>query len=133
MDLEKIISDYNLVSLLVSIVALIISIIALVYTVLTYLLKSGVRFRCDLSVTSSVETEDKYISSITLENLKDKPAVIFEIFLRIGNNNYLLLEEFEKSPLILAPFEVYYRKYDPVVFYLDSDERVRFKDFAFFE
>lgn len=103
--------------LLISIVALVISIIALVYTVLAYLLKSGHKIRCDISTTSTVECEDNYISSITLENLKDRATVIFDIYLKLGHSNYLLIESFANSPLILKPFEVYHKEYSPILFY----------------
>lgn len=109
--------DYNSITLLISIIALIISIIALVYTIVSYLLKRGNKIRCDISTMSTIETNENYISSITLENLKDKATVIFEIYLRIGYNNFLLIEEFNDAPLILKPFEVYFKEYDPVLFY----------------
>ena len=32
-------------------------------------------------------------------------------------NNYLLVEDFSDSPLILKPFEVYYKEYEPILFY----------------
>lgn len=109
--------DENIISLIVSIIALAIAIIALIYTVRTFLLKSGQKFRCDIGTTNSFDSTESYISSITLENLKDKAAVIFSIYVRYGLNNYLLIEEFGNSPLILKPFEVYYKEYDPVLFY----------------
>ncbi|AZA83743.1 hypothetical protein C1637_14120 [Chryseobacterium lactis] len=109
--------DYNSITLLISIIALIISIIALVYTIVSYLLKRGNKIRCDISTMSTIETNENYISSITLENLKDKATVIFEIYLRIGYNNFLLIEEFNDAPLILKPFEVYFKEYDPILFY----------------
>lgn len=120
--------NYNTVTLLISIVALLISIIALFYTIVTFLLKQGNKIRCDLSTMSTIETEEKYISSITLENLKDKATVIFEIYLRIGYNNYLLIEDFSDSPLILKPFEVYYKEYDPVLFYTISMDKMIVND-----
>lgn len=87
------------------------------FTIRAFLLKSGQKFRCDISVASTIECEDKYVSSITIENLKDRAAVIFKIFIKYGLNNYLLIEDFSNSPLILKPFEVYYQEYDPILFY----------------
>jgi hypothetical protein len=107
----------NIISLLVSISALLISIIALFYTIRAFILKSGQKFRCDIGITSSIDCSDKYISSITLENLKDRASVIFSVYIRYGLNNYLLIEDFSNSPLILKPFEVYYKEYDPILFY----------------
>lgn len=74
---------------------------------------------------STIETKENYISSITLENLKDKATIIFEIYLRLGYNNFLLIEEFNDAPLILKPFEVYFKEYDPVLFYtINMDKMV---------
>lgn len=106
--------------LIISLIALLVSLIALVYTVLTYLLKSGHKIRCNYTTRSSREGHDTFISSLTLENLKDRATVIFDIYLKLGNNNYLQIESFENLPLILNPFEVYYKKYDPVLFYSDG-------------
>lgn len=109
--------DENIISLLISISALLISLIAMYFTIRAFLLKAGQKFRCDISVCSTIECDDKYISSITIENLKDRAAVIFKIFAKYGLNNYLLIEDFSNSPLILKPFEVYYKEYDPILFY----------------
>ena len=107
----------NTVSTLISITALLISTIALYYTIRVFLLKSGQRFRCSYSVMTSIDCEDKYVSSIIVENLKDRAAIIFKIYIKYGLNNYLLVEDFSDSPLILKPFEVYYKEYDPILFY----------------
>lgn len=107
-----------------SITALVISIIALIYTIKTYLLKSGQNIRCSYSTTSSIECDDDYISRITLENLKDKAVVIFGIYLKIGENNFLELENFEDSPLILKPFEAYQKNFDPIICYTVSMKRI---------
>lgn len=104
----------NLISLINSIVALIVSVIALIYTVRTYLLKSGSSVRGSYGTCSSVSCEDKYVSSVTLENLKDRSTVIFSIYLKIGHNYFLEIENFESSPLILKPFEVYRKEYDAI-------------------
>lgn len=105
------------IGLLSSLSALIISILALGYTVKAYLLKAGHNLRCDIGTCSSIECNDHYVSSITLENIKDRATVIFKIYLRLGRNYYLLLEDFSNSPLILRPFEVYYKEYEPILFY----------------
>jgi len=94
------------------------TIISLGYTALTFRLKSGIQIRGSYNlVTSSVSCKDGYIERITLENLKDKAVVIYEIYLRLASNCYLTLEMREADPLILKPFEVYTKEYDPVDFY----------------
>ena len=94
------------------------TIISLVYAALTFRLKSGIQIRGSYGlVTSSDSCKDGYIKSITLENLKDKAVVIYEICLRLAPNCYLVLETLRAAPLILKPFEVYAKEYDPVDFY----------------
>ena len=109
----------------VSLTALIVAIIALSYTVRTFWLKAGDKVRFSYSIHSNIEAEDKYIGSITLENLKDKALVIFEIYLKIGNGLYLEIEKFESAPLIVRPFEVYQKAFDPVIFYSSNTDRVK--------
>jgi hypothetical protein len=119
------INNQETVSLTIAFTALLVSIIALVYTLRTFWLKSGESVRFTYSTSSHVDTEDNYIHSITIENLKDKPIVIFNIYLKIGNNNYLELEEFKDTPLIIKPFEVFQKKYDPILFYSRSLDRIK--------
>lgn len=103
--------------MITSIVALVVSILALIYTVRTFWLKSGENLRFTYSTTKSIETDDTYINSITIENLKDRSIVIFAIYLKIGNNTYIQLREFDEKPLIIKPFEVYSKSYDPIILY----------------
>ena len=115
----------SLITLLNSTVALIISIIALVYTVKTYLLKSGSSIRASYSTcSSSVSCEDQYVSSLTLENLKDRAVVIFKIYLKVGYNYYIELEDFDEKPLILKPFEAFKKEYDPIDLYSINLNRI---------
>lgn len=66
-----------------------------------------------------------YISSLTLENVKDRSIAIFKIYLRLGYNYYIELENLEDSPLILKPFETYSKQYDPIDFYQVNLMRIR--------
>lgn len=111
--------------LILSVIALLVSLIALIYTIITFLLKSGHKIRCNYTTCSSREGEDNYISSLTLENLKDRATIIFDIYFKLGNNNYLEIESFEDSPLILKPFEVYHKDYDPVLFYSEGVDTIQ--------
>jgi len=107
----------NIVSTLISITALFISLAALYYTIRAFSLKIGQRFRCTYSIRGTIECDDEFIGNLLIENLKDRAAIIFKIYLKLGLNNYLLIEDFSDSPLILKPFEVYYKEYDPILFY----------------
>lgn len=119
MDLGTLISAIN------SIVALIVSVIALVYTIKTYVLKSGANIRATFGRCSgSVSCEDQYISSITLENLKDRAVVIFKIYLKIGHSYFLEIEDFDENPLILKPFEVFKNEYDSIDLYSINLSRI---------
>ena len=94
------------------------TIISLIYTALTFRLKSGIQIRGSFTlVPSSISCKDGYIKGITLENLKDKAVAIYDIYLRLASNCFLVLEKLEADPLILKPFEVYTKEYDPVDFY----------------
>ncbi len=106
-----------LVSVINSTVALIVALIALIYTAKTYLLKSGLKVRGTYTMTSSISCEESYVSSVTIENLKDKAIVIFKIFLKIGSCYYIEIDKFEDKPLIIDPFEAFHKEYDPIVYY----------------
>ena len=107
-----------------SLTALVVSIIALIYTAKTYLLKHGLDIRGFFSIRSDIYCEDKYVGGLTIENMKDRSTAIFEIYLLLGHNYYLKIEDFEDAPLILKPFETYSKQYDPVEFYSASTERI---------
>ncbi len=64
-----------------------------------------------------------------LENLKDRSLVVFGVYLRLDHGLYLCLEEFEKEPLIVAPFEVVRRMYDPIDGYSFSTRRFDLDEF----
>ncbi|MGA2222676.1 MAG: hypothetical protein ABSH21_13040 [Verrucomicrobiia bacterium] len=113
-----------LVSLFASIGATIVSIIAFVYTAKTFWLKAGAYIRGSFTICSSVSCEDKYISSVTLENLKDRAIVIFKIYLRLGHSYFVEIEDFENNPLVLRPFEAFRKDYDPLDFYSVSMTKI---------
>lgn len=118
----------NLVSAINSIVAMIVSLIALVYTVKTYLLKSGANIRGSYLTCSDRACEDSYINSLTLENLKDRAIVVFKIYLKLGNNYFIQLDDFENDPLIIKPFEVFKKVYDPIDFYSVNTRRISIEE-----
>ena len=115
----------NLFANITSIIALLISIVALIYTIMAYFLKSGHKMRGNYSIASSIECDDKYISSITLENLKDRATVVFKIYLKIGNNHFLELEDNSDNPLIIGAFEVYQKNYEPIIYYSINTNRIK--------
>jgi len=117
-----------IVPTVVAFVALVVSIIALVYTSKAYLLKSGAYIRGSYSICSDISCDDKYIRNINLENLKDRALVIFKIYLQIGHNHFLEIENFEDNPLILKPFEIFYKEYEPIDLYSIGMGRILLND-----
>lgn len=107
-------------------VAVVISLIALYFTVSNYKRKSSVHVKGIFSISSSVWAEDSYVSNIVLENYKDRAVIIFKIFLRVGPNYYIEVEDLEHSPLVLKAYESYAKQYDPVDFYCLNMGRVKF-------
>ncbi|WP_440093920.1 hypothetical protein ACTACL_09490 [Pseudomonas syringae] len=92
-------------SLAVAIFSFIIAMIALIYTGYQFYLKNGTRFEGTYSLTSSVWSQQHYISNVLIENKKDKAAAINYIYLRIGSNIYVELINYTSSPRIILPFE----------------------------
>lgn len=101
----------NLIAILPLFIAglgLIISIVVLLITFKSHLLKRGQSVRGWVETSSSFESEESYISSITIENLKDKELVISKMYVRFGQNIYI--DMFNKDGLydnyvhIIPPF-----------------------------
>ncbi|MGA9704061.1 hypothetical protein [Pseudomonas sp.] len=65
------------------------------------------------------------MSSVLLENEKDRATTIFAIYLRVGYSYYIEIENFEHEPLILKAFETFYREYDPIDFYSVNMRRIK--------
>jgi hypothetical protein len=89
-----------------------------------YQLKLGVRFRGEFIPTSSIYCDEMYVSRVTIENVKDRAATIYAVYLRIGPSVYLELEDFEDSPLVLGAFETYQKDFDPVDFHTEGTRRI---------
>ena len=106
-------------------VALAVSLTALYFVIRNYWRKSGTRIKGQFCITSSAYAEDKYVSSVTLENFKDRSIIIFKVFLRVGANYYIELDDFEHEPKILKPYESYTNHYGPVDFYCVSMNRIK--------
>lgn len=105
--------------------AICISLIALFFVVRNYWRKSGTYVRGQYSVSSSAWAEEQYVSSLTIENVKDRPVIIFKVFLLVGRKYYILLNDYEHDPKILKPYECFTCHYDPVDFYSVSMNRIK--------
>lgn len=118
----------SIASMVIALIALIVSVVALVYTAKAYFLKSGAHIRGAYSICSSITCDDKYINSVILENLKDRAVIVFKIYLRLGHNYFVEVEDFEDAPLILRPFEVFNKDYDPIDLYSVGMGRILLND-----
>ncbi len=94
-------------------------------------MKSGIKMRGNFSETSSVTCSDTYVSSIDLENLKDRTIAIYKIYLLLNRGLYLEVDDFSEKPLILKPFEVFHKRYDPIDHYAVSLRRINIDKFLF--
>ncbi len=89
-----------------------------------YRRKSGAYIRGSFSPSSSRDCNDEFIAQVVLENLKDRSVTIFGIYLRIGYNIYIEIEEFCGAPLTLKPFETYVKSFGPIEFYASSMTKI---------
>ena len=101
----------------ITIIAALISLISLIYTIKTFLFKNGLHITGYYSLRSDIACEDNYVSEIVLENRKDKSVIIYQIYLQIGYNYFVLLDDFKNKPLILCPFEAFVKSYEPIEHY----------------
>lgn len=94
-----------------------IALLGLILAIKNYRRKSGLHIRGNFGIASSTECNDKYVSNIIIENLKDRGVTIFAVYLRIGHNYYIELENFDEKPLILKAYETYKKEFGPIQFY----------------
>lgn len=112
-------------SIVIACVALLVSVTAAVIGWRNYRRKSSLHLRGYAGVAQSTECDDRYVSSVVIENLKDRAVSIYAIYLRVGHSYYIQIEDFEgKSPLILRPFETWHQKYGPIDHYTVSSKRI---------
>lgn len=108
-----------------TLVALALSCVALLIAYLNFRRKSSLSLRASYSWTqSSVDADDQHISSLVVENLKDRAVTIFAIYLRVGHNFYIEIEDFEDKPLVLRAFETWHKEYGPIEFYGINGRRI---------
>jgi len=122
---QEMIAWLQALSTLFAFLALLLSVVAVYFTVVTFRLKKGSFLRGQYIVSNSIATNDPYVCEVLLENLKDRSVVIFGIYLQLDNGYFLCLEEFEEDPLIISPFEVVRREYDPLDGYSFNTRRLK--------
>ena len=116
---------FDFVYLIIGSLALLVAVGAAWFAWQMFVMKSGLDLRGSYSVHSSVSCDDKYVGSVTIQNLKDRAVVIFKIFLKVGHNYYIELEDFSDHPVTLEPFAVLHRDYEPIEHYSVGIRRVK--------
>jgi hypothetical protein len=96
--------------------------------VLNYRRKAGRLVKGSFTIASSVSCDDPFVSSLVVENLKDRAITIFEIYLKVGSNCYIEIEDFGSKPLVLRAYETYQNEYGPVEFYSMNMKRVALRE-----
>lgn len=97
--------------------------IVLFITIKSFTAKIGASFRYSF-IYSYNYLGDIYITRLYLENLKDRSVVIFKIYLKLSWNYYIEIEDFSEQPLILKPYELYHKNYDPIIYYTINLNRI---------
>jgi hypothetical protein len=115
----------TVLSLSLGVTSLSISILAIVIALKNYRRKAGTLVRGSFTMGSGRASNDDYVTEVILENLKDRAVTIFAIYLKLGFNYYVELENFEQSPLILKPFETYRKQFGPIEFYAVNMNKIR--------
>jgi hypothetical protein len=96
---------------------LLIAIFAAILAIKNYRRKSGLQIRGNFQFTSSNTCDDRYVSRITIENIKDRAVSVFAIYLRVGHNYFIELEDFGGKPITLKAYETYNAEFGPIQFY----------------
>ncbi|WP_323752981.1 hypothetical protein [Marinobacter sp.] len=98
--------------------------ITLSFIALNFWRKNGVRVQGEVSSIQSAAYKDYYHGSILLENLKDRPVNILNIYIMVGNAYYIEVGSYDDEPLILSSYEVKRIDLKPVYAYLINMQRV---------
>jgi hypothetical protein len=118
----------NIAPISIAIAALSVSLSAFVVAVLNYRRKTGHAVRGSFNMMSSVSSDDRFVSYVVLNNMKDRAITIFEIYLKVGSNCYIKIEDFASEPLILGAYTTYQKKYGPIEFYSMNMKRVSLRE-----
>lgn len=123
--MEIVACNSQVLNLVLTVLSISIALIAGVITCLTYRLKIGQKAKASCVITYSKDLP--YISSVIIENLKDKDLVIHDIYVKFGPDIYvdLLDKDFsDKYNIVVPPLGVKEIKFGPVFMYNVSTHRV---------
>jgi hypothetical protein len=111
-----------------NLITIAISLTALFLTIRNYLRKAGVYVRGVFTIRSSRDCDDKFVSEVILENLKDRAITIFAIYLKLGHHCYVELENLEDKPLVLKAFETHQWHFGPLELYIVNLHKIDLND-----
>ncbi|WP_369987127.1 hypothetical protein [Pseudomonas xanthosomatis] len=94
-----------------------IGLLALAVAISNYRRKSGIDIAGSYECGVDRRTDQPFVSELRLENRKDRAVTIYFVFLKLGENIYIELQNHESNPLILKAFESYRGKLDMVAGY----------------
>ena len=107
------------------VISSILALLALSIAIKNYRRKSGILIHGIFQRCSSIDCNDSYVRSIILENMKDRATTIYKIYVKIGHNYYLEVEDHEDKPLILKPFETYISTFGEILFHSINMKKIR--------
>ena len=117
-------SQFSALAPYIALASVAIAVLALVLAVRGDRRKSGVDIRSSFSVASAIWSKERWVSHVALENLKDRSITIYKIYLKVGYDLYIEVEDLTENPLTLGPYSVYQKKYDTIEFYSHGMRRV---------
>jgi hypothetical protein len=106
-----------IVSVVGALLSLFVAVMAVFFAIAQYRLKRSIKISAAYGTGVLAGFSNAYIHNVTIKNLKDRSEAIFGIYLRLGRNIYVELENFDDSPLMIGPFETIVRNYSTVTFY----------------
>lgn len=105
-----------------------LALVALLVAIKNYQRKSGILIHGIFQRCSSIDCNDSFVRSVILENMKDRAATIYKIYIKVGHNYYIEIEDHEEKPLILKPFETYTSTLGEILFHSVNMEKIRMND-----
>ncbi|WP_448090771.1 hypothetical protein [Pseudomonas azerbaijanoccidentalis] len=105
-----------------------IAIGGLFIAVKNYKRKSGIAISGGFGIASSVRCEESWVSHIVLENLKDRAVTIYAIYLKVGHNFFIELEDHNETPLIMKPYETYHKKMGEIICYTVNSNIIKMEN-----
>lgn len=104
--------------------SVLIALVALYVAFRNYRRKSGVLIYGGASISKDHLSSHPYVSDLILENQKDRAVTIYAIYLKVGHNYYLEIENLENNPLVLKPYESLRKSYTRAYVYSSSTSLV---------